>query len=240
MPEHLIKPRPISVPWTLREVWLGMLAFGLWFSLLFGGMALIRSRDISVDLGLFISLGQAVLIIPAWWFTVRQYQVSWQTLGLRRFDAAALGLGCGLMLLSLVFNCAYSLLLQPFGLRIQADLVPLFEGLESPWLFLFGGAIIAPFVEEIFFRGFIFAGLYKRYGWQRAGGISAGLFALAHLTPTAILPIFILGFIFAYLYHRSGSIWPAVIMHTATNTLALGAAYVVANAERFGIQQPPL
>jgi hypothetical protein len=43
----------------------------------------------------------------------------------------------------------------------------------------------------------------------------------------AIPPIFILGYIFAYLYRRSGSIWPAVVMHVATNALGLGAAYLL-------------
>ena len=37
--------------------------------------------------------------------------------------------------------------------------------------------------------------------------------------------------IFAYLYHRSNSVWPAILMHSATNALALGAAYVMANTE---------
>jgi membrane protease YdiL (CAAX protease family) len=55
--------------------------------------------------------------------------------------------------------------------------------------------------------------------------LSAGLFALAHILPTSILPIFILGVIFAYLYQISGSIWPAIIMHMLTNILALSVAY---------------
>ena len=52
-------------------------------------------------------------------------------------------------------------------------------------------------------------------------------FALIHLQPLAIAPIFILGYIFAYLYRRSGSIWPAVIMHVSTNALGLGAAFLL-------------
>jgi membrane protease YdiL (CAAX protease family) len=82
-------------------------------------------------------------------------------------------------------------------------------------------------VEELFFRGFLYAGLAQRYSWRKAAVISSALFALIHLQPLAIAPIFILGYIFAYLYRRSGSIWPAVVMHVATNALGLGAAYLL-------------
>jgi hypothetical protein len=81
----------------------------------------------------------------------------------------------------------------------------------------------------VFFRGFVFAGLRQRHGWKKATLISSALFAVIHVTPTAMIPVFILGFIFAYLYHRSHSLWPAVLMHVSTNALALGLAYVLAN-----------
>ncbi len=102
-------------------------------------------------------------------------------------------------------------------------------------LFFIGGALVAPVVEELFFRGFIFAGFRQKYGWQKAAALSSALFALLHLTPTAFIPIFILGYIFAALYHFSGSIWPGILMHALSNSLALGAAYLLANAEKFGI-----
>jgi membrane protease YdiL (CAAX protease family) len=103
-----------------------------------------------------------------------------------------------------------------------------------------GGAIIAPVVEEIFFRGFVFGGLRPRYGWVMAAVISSIAFAVLHFTPTAIIPIFILGFIFAFLYQLSGSIWPGILMHVLTNSLALGATYIVANADRLGIPMPEI
>ena len=61
--------------------------------------------------------------------------------------------------------------------------------------------------------------------------ISAGLFAVVHLQPIAMPPIFLLGLVFAYLYQRTESIWPAVIMHVATNTLGLAAAYLLSQME---------
>ena len=92
------------------------------------------------------------------------------------------------------------------------------------------GIVVAPVVEELFFRGFVFAGLAQRYDWRVAVLISSGLFAVIHFQPLASPAIFILGCIFAYLYYRSRSIWPAVLMHVSTNTLALGAAYYLAKS----------
>jgi hypothetical protein len=179
-----------------------------------------------IDLGLFVTLWELPLVIPAWWFTVRKYNVGWRALGVQGFSAGTLGIGVGLMALSTGFNLLYNLGLSQFGLQAQMDFVALFEQLSSPWLLLVGGIVVAPVVEELFFRGFVFAGLRERYGWRRAALLSAGLFAVIHLQPLAVIPIFVLGTVFAYLYHRSGSIWPAVIMHVLTNGVGLGAAYL--------------
>ncbi|MCL7452493.1 MAG: CPBP family intramembrane metalloprotease [Anaerolineae bacterium] len=216
----------LSVPWTSRDVWWGLAGMGLWLALALGAMALIRSLGWDLDPGLSVTLLELLLLLPVWWLTVRRYGVGWQALGLRGFGSRALGVGCGLMIGSWLFNLVYSLGLSQFGLQMQDDIIPILSELSAPWLFAIGAVAVAPLVEELFFRGFVFAGLRGRYGWRTAALISAGLFAVVHLQPTAILPIFVLGLIFAYLYERSGSIWPAVLMHVSSNALALGAAYL--------------
>lgn len=221
--------RSAPVPWTARDVWLGIAGFTIWIVAFVGLKLAVDWLAIDVDAGLAVTSGELLLLVPVWWLTMRKYGVGWQSLGLRRFEAGALGMGCGLMLLSFLFNFVYGSALAFFGLRMQVDLVPILQSLSSPWLFLIGGAVIAPIVEEIFFRGFIFAGLRPYYGWQKAALISSLIFALVHLTLNAIVPIFILGYIFALLYQVSDSIWPSILMHVLTNTLALGAAYYLAN-----------
>lgn len=233
-----LQPESPHVPWTTRDVWLGISSFIIWIVLVIGLRMWMAQATIEGDLrgvGLLVSLGELLLLVPVWLLTIRKYNIGWQQLGLRPFAPAALRLGCGLMLVSFLFNAIYGMFLGLFGLRMQVDLIPIFESLPSPLLFFIGGAVIAPVVEEIFFRGFVFAGLRPRYGWQKAAVISAVLFALLHFTLTAILPIFILGLIFAYLYQISESIWPPILMHMLTNALALGAAYAVANADRLGL-----
>ena len=216
------------IPWTVRDVWLGVGFSGLWLSVSLIVWFLLSVSGLKINAGLFIATAELALLGPVWWLTIRKYKVSWATLGLRRFKGGMIGLGCGLMALSFIFNIVYSRFLEVFNLRMQMDLAPLFAELSSPWWFLAGGVVIAPVVEELFFRGFLFGGLWKKYSWRMAAVISSALFALVHFQATAMIPIFILGYIFSYLYYRSNSIWPGILMHVATNALGLGAAYMTA------------
>lgn len=220
---------PHSVPWTTRDTWAGVVILGLWLGISTAITFFLRFFSLNLDPGLLVSLAEFLLLAPVWWFTVRKYRVGWKTLGLRGFKGKMIGLGCSLMLLSFVFNLVYSLFLGLFNLRVQVDLVPIFTELSNPWFLLLGGTTVAPIAEEVFFRGFVFAGLRQQYSWQKAALISSALFALIHLQLTAAIPIFILGYIFAYLYYRSNSIWPAILMHVSTNALGLGTAYMLAN-----------
>jgi membrane protease YdiL (CAAX protease family) len=215
------------VPWTPRDVFWGLgTSLLLVFTLILVG-GLLKRLGVSVDTSLVIIFGTGLLLLPIWYFTIFKYNSSWAELGLRSFEPKAVSLGCGLMLLSMFFNFIYGLILGIYGYQIQPDIGPLFSETRFPLLLLFGGAIVAPIIEELFFRGFVFAGLRNRWDWKKAALLSAVLFALAHMVPTSILPIFILGMIFAFLYQVSGSIWPAILMHMLTNAIALSAAYAI-------------
>jgi hypothetical protein len=205
----------------------GLVVFILWIFFLLIASLISKNLALPVDMGLLIIFGEVILLVPVWYLTVHKYGVRWSALGLQKFHPAAVGIGCGLMLLSLLFNLVYASILAIFDWQIQPDIDQLFEQTAYPLTLLFGGAVVAPFVEEVFFRGFVFTGLIKKWNWQRAAFISSALFAVAHVVPTSFLPIFVLGWIFAFLYKTSGSIWPAILMHMLTNTLALSAAYAI-------------
>ena len=85
-------------------------------------------------------------------------------------------------------------------------------------------AVWTPITEEIFFRGFIFAGLVSRLGPWGAMAASALVFSLFHVDPGVLVPIFITGFMLAWLYRRTGSLWPGIVAHAGQNALALLAA----------------
>ena len=102
-----------------------------------------------------------------------------------------------------------------------------FPGLAA--LITFAGlAVWTPVTEEIFFRGFIFAGLVSRFGPWWSMIVSAAIFSAFHLNWGVVVPIFVTGLILAWLYHRTGSLWPGIAAHAGQNSLALlGAIYGV-------------
>lgn len=221
--EHNAPP----VPWTAVDVGWGVGLALVWvvvFLLLTSGL---NYWGYPIDGTIALVIGTVGILLPVWGLTILKYETTWANLGLRAFSYAAVGVGCGLMLFSFGFNIVYGYVLAQFGLQIQPDIDQVFNQTRFPYLLIFSGAVIVPIIEEIFFRGFVFAGLRNWVGWRWAVVISAGIFALAHVVPTSYLPIFILGVIFAALYQISGSIWPAILMHMLTNALALSVAYAI-------------
>ncbi len=85
-------------------------------------------------------------------------------------------------------------------------------------------AVVAPLVEETFFRGFLFPALRRAIGWLPAALASGVLFGLVHAGGTPLiflLPLAVLGFVLCVLYRRTGSIVPGMGVHAFNNALAL-------------------
>lgn len=222
------QPPLVPVPWTKRDVWIGMGCLGIWIVLMAAVQLLLYRLEVNVDFGVSLTFSEALLVLPAWFLGVRKYRAPWSTLGLRRFKFEFVMMGLGLLIVSYIFNAFYNLLvLMPLGVVMQSDIKNALGQVSwSVWLWL-GGTIVGPFVEEVFFRGFIHGGLRKYFNWKVAAAISAGLFSLVHLDWTAILPIFILGYFLAFLYEKSRSIWPGIIVHVITNALGFAIAYLL-------------
>lgn len=87
-------------------------------------------------------------------------------------------------------------------------------------------AVVAPIGEELFFRGFVFNLLRNRLNMTSAVWLSAGLFALLHVSVKNFLPILLIGALLAWLYARTGSLWSSVVMHGTFNLLSAIAAMV--------------
>lgn len=87
--------------------------------------------------------------------------------------------------------------------------------------------VLAPIVEELFFRGFVFRALRGRLSFPVAALIDGAVFGAVHYTGSetlSILPVFVLlGIIFCWTVERTGSLYPAIAMHAFNNALAYGA-----------------
>jgi membrane protease YdiL (CAAX protease family) len=84
-----------------------------------------------------------------------------------------------------------------------------------------GSAIWAPLGEEVAFRGVLYPGLRSRFGVAPAAALSAAAFAAAHgYGVLGFTAIFWSGILWALAYERTGSLWPSIIAHAASNLAA--------------------
>jgi len=91
----------------------------------------------------------------------------------------------------------------------------------SLWLMCFGIIVLAPISEEIIFRRFIFAYLAARGGFISAMLLTAGLFAVIHMSLYSLPALFLLGIGFQLIYLKFGSLYPAILMHSFNNAIAV-------------------
>lgn len=82
-------------------------------------------------------------------------------------------------------------------------------------------AVVAPIVEEIFFRGLILRSLERRMTTNWAIVVSAALFGAAHLEPLQFPALFVFGLVAAVLATRSGRLGPGIWAHVAFNAVAV-------------------
>lgn len=214
-----------SVPWTISDTWLGVVLL-VFLSI---GVIFVASTSLAPEItqSIGIALAEAVYILPVVLiFAVRG--ISWKSLGFGKFSLSTLGLGCGLLLGGYLITLLHNYILHILGIDTQGDQIyKAFSQIRSPFWLMVTGAVIAPLVEEIFFRGFLFQGFRQKYGWVRAILLSSLVFAAAHLELVAFIPTFLLGCVLAYIYHRSNSLWPGIIFHAAFNSFSLIAVYLM-------------
>lgn len=132
-----------------------------------------------------------------------------------------------------------------------SDKLPSELGVHHSTAALIGAAafvcVVAPILEEFFFRGFVFGALRR---WRiRIGGRDVGIWAAAIITgllfglahtgsaaPQYFVPLGVLGFVLCVMRWRTASLYPCMALHSFNNSLALGINELKWNAaEIFGL-----
>jgi membrane protease YdiL (CAAX protease family) len=114
----------------------------------------------------------------------------------------------------------------------ESPLEKLLTTTASLALFVFFGIAVAPLLEEIVFRGFLFTALTDVYGEGTAVPVTAVLFAGLHGIQlrgnlAALALIFVVGYVLTVVRRNSNSVVPSVIMHTAYNAMIFGVSALV-------------
>lgn len=171
-----------------------------------------------VNYGMLVIVGLSILIwslksylsTPFRWFKIR-WQGNWFSWGISGY----------LVALPLVIMIA---LLNQQILGDQGGGNPLLEliiqshdPVTASLLFIMVAGL-APFFEEILFRGFFLTSLTRYLPLWGAIGVSGIVFAIAHLNLADILPLTVLGCVLGVVYSRSQNLLSSMLLHSLWNS----------------------
>ena len=127
---------------------------------------------------------------------------------------ASIPLAVGLTIITDEFDrVAQSLVAAPEGFSKIQEIMTITDPLSA--FFIIGVVIIiAPFIEELIFRGFFQRILEYRFNdVTKAVLYSALTFAIIHFNPWWVVQIYIIGIFMGYVAWRTNSIWISFILH---------------------------
>jgi membrane protease YdiL (CAAX protease family) len=246
----LLEQKLDQAPWTIQETFLGIfftlvpwIAFALVLSSI--NVKSKASAPLSPQLDLtnaiivflFSTLIEGAFLVAPFYFASRVYRntdgrgrLMLRALGFRSFDVGpALLWVVGLILAFFAINGLYQYIITALHLHLQTnDQYILQQSKNAPistYATLLASVLVAPFCEEVFFRGFVFAGLLRGMPLGWAIVLSSLIFAVAHADPGSFAVLFFIGLALAFLRWRMHSIWPSIILHLLNNSI--GAFLIV-------------
>jgi membrane protease YdiL (CAAX protease family) len=133
------------------------------------------------------------------------------------------GFGAFCVSLSLMF--AVEFILNQIGVQssdstIVKSLMKTLESTEDYVLIFLSVCILAPFFEELFFRGYFLSGLLQKVSFWNSIIISGLIFGIIHHDPGKLIHLSILGMVLGYSRIKSGSILVPMLTHFLINLQA--------------------
>ncbi len=226
---------PASVPWRAGQVLWGLLLLILGALGAVGvlvALVLLTSSTENMDTALVAWLTSVLLGLiifgTVWFLGLRPYRAPVSVLGLVPPDrpARAAALTVAALAGSMGATVLYGLLMRAVGadfLLPPQDYTDIVLPGRAAILTFLALAVWTPLTEEVFFRGFVFAGLVPGQGVIKAAIVSALIFSGFHMTagPGVLIPIFVTGLLLAWVYYQTGSLWASVAAHAGQNGVLL-------------------
>lgn len=184
----------------------------------------LKNNDFAVNLGFEIFVTTIEILMIIW--LVRKYQLKLSDLGFRKFSVlkaigyVVAGLILFIVLVAIVF--AIVAVLAPAIDLNQAQDVAFSFGHSNLGLGIsfVATVLLAPIVEELYFRGLMLPAVAKRFGWIFGVLGSSVFFAILHLQANVIIYTFLLGVVLCFFYIRLKSIIPGIFLHMINNLIA--------------------
>lgn len=195
-------------------------------------LGLVGALTIDQNAKIFLLQGftQVITLLVLWFVIVKLYRSKLSAIGLGKFDPGLLGWSVLAFPIYLIISTALSNL---FAVLFRIDLMEHQDigytdpnGYELALIFV-ALVVLAPLVEEILFRGFLFAAFRRTFGfWLGAVGVSL-LFAVAHGQANVGIDVFVLSMFLCYLRDKTDSLWPAVALHALKNLVAFVVLFIM-------------
>lgn len=197
-----------------------------------GFRALPESTGSQLEMVLFGFILQSLIILLALLVVIiLRRRLSLKALGFVRSDQSWILRGILLAIAAIPAVAVVNIIVSSFrGAPLENPQMELLNpGRLSPGpvlMTMIAAGFVAPLVEEVVFRGFFYGWLRTRYGQVLSMVVSAGLFSLLHGIAILIPALFVVGLMLAWIYEKSGSLWPAIVMHSVFNCIMLGLLYI--------------
>ncbi|HZO84087.1 MAG TPA: CPBP family intramembrane glutamic endopeptidase [Verrucomicrobiae bacterium] len=158
---------------------------------------------------------------------LRRHDVRWQDILVNRqvpvMKVLGMGLGIGLLAVPVtlaLLNVSVGIIkifqLPPEKQTVVTVLEKTVEPAKRVW-FALAALVLAPTIEEIFFRGIMYPYLKQRIGLWVAVSITSILFAAIHMNAVIFIPLVFLGFVLTWLYERTDSLLTPILTHAVFN-----------------------
>ena len=190
------------------------------------------SKSLIASIGFQFFMAGAVLLVMA----MRIHPIDWLGLRWRSWPWVFLIAPSAVFLMWIFFGtlqaAGYMKWMESFGVESVQETVKLLQTSTDPLvlgLMAFAAVIAAPICEELVFRGYFYPTAKKFAGPWAAGIFSALIFASAHGSLSALLPLFIFGCLLVLIYEKTGSLWAPIAVHFCFN----GATVLVQIAARY-------
>ena len=181
----------------------------------------------------------AALIALAIRLFLRLYKVGPRVIGLAKpkiWDLMYSLAAFPVYLIVLLVTVAVVQLLAPgldLNQRQELGFDGVYAGIDLVWIGL-TLVILAPVVEEVIFRGFIYGSLRQGIGVVFAAIFTSLLFAAGHLAASSTGPLyiaaidtFVLSLVLVYLREKTGSLWASIGLHVIKNSIAFVVVFVL-------------
>lgn len=168
-----------------------------------------------------IFLGVPLFVV---WYTKKDMK---NTYGLQKTKAAGFAGGffqiIGMFCINLVISTIMVKLFPNSASNISNVFEEIMDGSLAESLFVI--ALTPAICEELLFRGVMFQSMKKKYRISTSIIIVGILFGAYHMSMVKFIPTGLLGAVLCYTAYKTGSIYPAMMMHFINNAISVIISY---------------